>query len=191
MKQLMSAERKTVILVNGVPASGKSTITQALSQQFGLPSLTLDDIKEPFMAQFPAIDRPLNRQLGCAAYSVIWSVIAAAPVNCVWLVDAWFGFQSREKLQFFLRQSRVDEVLEVWNHVSPELAVARYSSRLEHRKPGHPGEEYLPELALLAQSACPMGIGPVYTLEQSEDGGDLGALFNWVTHLMASEAVVG
>ncbi|KEA53382.1 ATPase AAA [Mangrovibacter sp. MFB070] len=191
MKQLLSAEHKTVILVNGIPASGKSTVTQALSQQFGLPSLTLDGIKEPFMAQFPAIDRQLNRQLGCAAYAAIWSVIAAAPANCIWLVDAWFGFQPREQLQVFLQQARVREVLEVWNQVSPELAVSRYARRLEQRKPGHPGEEYLPELAVLAQSARPMSIGPVYTFEQGEDGGDSGALFNWVTHHIASEALVG
>lgn len=58
---------KTVILINGIPASGKSTVTRQLSAAFNLPQLTIDGIKEPFMACFTGIDRTFNRQLGCAA----------------------------------------------------------------------------------------------------------------------------
>lgn len=48
---------KTVILINGIPASGKSTVTRQLSAAFNLPQLTIDGIKEPFMACFTG-DRP-------------------------------------------------------------------------------------------------------------------------------------
>jgi uridine kinase len=53
---------KTVVLVNGVPASGKTTVTRQLSERFSLPILTIDGIKEPFMAQFSEIDRAFNRK---------------------------------------------------------------------------------------------------------------------------------
>lgn len=53
---------KTVILINGIPASGKSTVTRQLSATFNLPQLTIDGIKEPFMACFSEIDRSFNRQ---------------------------------------------------------------------------------------------------------------------------------
>ncbi|MCL7653696.1 AAA family ATPase, partial [Klebsiella pneumoniae] len=43
---------KTVILINGIPAAGKSTVTRQLSPIFNLPLLTTDGIKEPFMACF-------------------------------------------------------------------------------------------------------------------------------------------
>lgn len=105
MNRHLTAGCKTVILINGIPASGKSTITQALSQTFGLPLLTIDEIKEPFMACFTDIDRPFNRQLGCAAYEVIWSIIGNSPANVIWLIDAWFGFQPRETLQRLLHQA--------------------------------------------------------------------------------------
>ena len=84
----------------------------------------------------------------------------------VWLIDAWFGFQPRETLQKLLRQAGVEQVIEIWNHISPELAVARYASRLATRSPGHPGEEYLPELAQLAGRAQPMSLGPLLTIDQ-------------------------
>ncbi|HAI04954.1 MAG TPA: glucokinase, partial [Pantoea sp.] len=48
---------KRVVLVNGIPASGKSTLTRALSHRFGWPVLTLDSLKEPFMACFAPVDR--------------------------------------------------------------------------------------------------------------------------------------
>ena len=68
---------KTAILINGIPASGKSTITRLLAETFSLPVLTIDGIKEPFMARLAPVDRPMNRQLGCAAYEVIWSIVGA------------------------------------------------------------------------------------------------------------------
>ncbi len=157
---------KTAILINGIPASGKSTITRLLAETFSLPVLTIDGIKEPFMARLAPVDRPMNRQLGCAAYEVIWSIVGASPASMVWLIDAWFGFQPRETLQRLLLQAGVEQVIEVWNHISPELAVARYASRLATRPPGHPGEEYLPELAQLAGRAQPMSLGPVLTIDQ-------------------------
>lgn len=166
MKRHLEAHCKTVILINGIPASGKSTITRQLSEIFSLPQLTIDGIKEPFMARFTDIDRPFNRQLGCAAYEVIWSIVGHAPTSVVWLIDAWFGFQPRETLQKLLRQAGVEKVIEVWNHITPELAVSRYATRLQERKPGHPGEEYLPELARLAERAGPMRLGPVFTVDQ-------------------------
>ena len=179
MNRHLTAGCKTVILINGVPASGKSTITQALSQTFGLPLLTIDEIKEPFMACFTDIDRPFNRQLGCAAYEVIWSIIGHSPANVIWLVDAWFGFQPRETLQRWLHPAGVEKVVEIWNQISPELAVSRYATRLQDRRAGHPGEEYLPELALLAERAEPMRLGPVFTVDQQQPL-DIIRLSEWI-----------
>ncbi len=179
MKRHLSPECKTVILINGVPASGKSTVTRLLSDIYGLPLLTIDGIKEPFMARFTDIDRPFNRQLGCAAYEALWSIVGQAPANCVWLLDAWFGFQPRETLQQLLQQAGVEKVVEVWNQIDPELAVTRYARRLQARLPGHPGEEYLPELAALAARAEPMRLGPVFTIEQQQSL-SVDALTDWL-----------
>lgn len=179
MKRTLKPDCKTVILVNGIPASGKSTITHQLSATFSLPLLTIDGIKEPFMARFSDIDRTLNRQLGCAAYEVIWSIVGQSPASCVWLIDAWFGFQPREMLQRLVHQAGVEKVLEVWNHISPELAVSRYAQRLQHRLPGHPGEEYLPELAALAERAEPMRLGEVLTVNQQQSP-DIEEVNQWI-----------
>lgn len=158
---------KRVVLVNGIPASGKSTLTRALSQRFGWPILTLDSLKEPFMACFAPVDRQRNRQLGCAAYQAIWNIVGQAPASQIWLIDAWFGFQSRAVLEQGLQQAGVGAVLELWMQIAPEAAVARYQARLSQRLPGHPGAEYLPELRQLAQQAEPMALGPVLRVNAS------------------------
>ena len=152
---------KRVVLVNGIPASGKSTLTRALSQRFGWPVLTLDSLKEPFMACFAPVDRQRNRQLGCAAYQAIWNIVGQSPAGQIWLIDAWFGFQPRVLLEQGLKQAGVEAVLELWMKITPDDAVARYQARLTQRLPGHPGAEYLPELRQLAQQAEPMALGPV------------------------------
>jgi predicted kinase len=167
MTALTDSGDKTVILVNGIPASGKSTLARTLAQHFGLPYLSLDGIKEPFMAQLDNVDRELNRRLGYAAYQAIWSMVAQAPQRCIYVIDAWYGFQPRELLRQYLREAGVTQVLEVWNQISAKLAAERYASRLGQRSAGHPGAEYLPELRALAERAMPMAIGPVIRVDQA------------------------
>jgi predicted kinase len=167
MTALTDSGDKTVILVNGIPASGKSTLARTLAQHFGLPYLSLDGIKEPFMAQLDNVDRELNRRLGYAAYQAIWSMVAQAPQRCIYVIDAWYGFQPRELLRQYLREAGVTQVLEVWNQISAKLAAERYAARLGQRSAGHPGAEYLPELRALAERAMPMAIGPVIRVDQA------------------------
>lgn len=185
MTALTDSGDKTVILVNGIPASGKSTLARALAQHFGLPYLSLDGIKEPFMAQLDKVDRELNRQLGYAAYQAIWSMVAQAPQRCIYVIDAWYGFQPRELLRKYLREAGVTQVLEVWNQISAELAAERYAARLGQRSAGHPGAEYLPELRALAERAIPMAIGPVIRVDQA-----LPLEIGKITHWLALHGVV-
>ncbi|CAI0832198.1 AAA family ATPase [Serratia quinivorans] len=179
MTALTESGDKTVILVNGIPASGKSTLARALAQHFALPYLSLDGIKEPFMAQLDNVDRELNRRLGYAAYQAIWSMVAQAPQRCIYVIDAWYGFQPRELLRQYLREAGVTQVLEVWNQISAKLAAERYAARLGQRSAGHPGAEYLPELRALAERAMPMAIGPVIRVDQAQPL-EIDRLVDWL-----------
>ncbi|MFA0084300.1 AAA family ATPase [Vibrio sp. 10N.261.51.F12] len=161
---------KKVIIVNGIPASGKSTVATKIAKYFGWPYLSIDTIKEPFMGLHGSIDREFNRELGKAAYKAIWDTVANAPDDCVYVIDAWFGFQSKELLESYVKHSDVVDITEVWNSISPELVSARYRSRLSIRREGHPGEEYIPELMALAERASPMNIGTVYCVDQDTGG---------------------
>ena len=168
-----------LVMVNGVPASGKSSVAAALGAATGWPVLALDAVKEPFLAEIGAVDRPFNRALGRASYRAIFALIAAGPADSTTIVDAWFGFQPRELLEALLEEAGVGEVREVWCHAPPEVVAARYRDRAGARSPGHPGPEYAEELARLAASAGPMRLGPV--LEVDTDGAvDMAAVTDFV-----------
>lgn len=174
---------KHVVLVNGVPASGKSRLARALSERTGWPILSLDGIKNPFLQHIGPVDREFNRTLGKASYQAIWSVIAEAPANSTFIVDAWFGFQPKAQLESYLRDAKIETVAELWCKVPGSVAGERYASRLKDRLPGHPGAEYVPELVALADRAEPMGCGAVMTVDQTKEP-DMEAILAWVCEIL-------
>ncbi len=152
---------KRAVLVNGVPASGKSTVAAALAEATGWPVLSLDAIKDPFLAALPAGDRAFNRLLGRASYDAIFSMLRDAPAGSTAIVDAWFGFQPAEVLEAGLARAGVAETIELWCEAPPDTIGARYAARAGQRLAGHPGSDYVPELVALAARAGPIGRGPV------------------------------
>lgn len=159
---------KRVILVNGVPASGKSTVAAALSRATGWPVLSLDTIKTPFLAILPPGDRLFNRTLGRASYAAIFDVVAEAPPGCTFILDAWFGFQPTEVLEAGLARAGASERAEIWCQAPPEVVGQRYGARLSTRAAGHPGADYIPELMALATRAAPTGLAPRFDVDTTE-----------------------
>ena len=176
---------KRVVLVNGIPASGKSTVAVELSKRTGWLHLSLDGIKNPFLQLIDGVDRAFNRVLGRASYQAIWSIVADAPPGSTFIIDAWFGFQPKEVLRNYLIQANVTRLAEVWCDISGELAAERYLARLDQRLPGHPGKEYVPELIALANRAEPMAFGPVYLARQNQFV-DINALNDWIAQVFES-----
>jgi glucokinase len=175
---------KRAVLVNGVPASGKSSVARALSDMTGWPVLTLDTIKNPFLTVLPPGDRLFNRTLGRASYTAIFDLIADAPEGSTFLIDAWFGFQPVDVLAEGLARAGVTSVAEVWCHAPPETVGARYLSRLHARPAGHPGADYVPELVTLAARAQPTGLAPKFDLDTTRPP-DLSALRRFLDKALA------
>lgn len=170
---------KRAILVNGVPACGKSTVARALSARLGLFMFTLDTVKEPFFDELGVGDREFNRALGRASYKAIWSVVADAPEGATAIVDAWFGFQPREVLEAHLTRAGVGATLEIWCHAPPAVLAERYRARLPQRHPGHPGEAFVPELIALAERARPVDRGPRFDIDTTRPI-DFDSLLAWI-----------
>lgn len=158
---------KRVVLVNGVPASGKSTVARAVSAHFGWPLLGLDTIKEPFFEHVGVGDREHNRKLGRASYAAIFNLIAGFPSGSTAVVDAWFGFQPPEVLTDHLDRAGVGQAVEIWCRADPVHVAERYGARVGNRAVGHPGLEYLPELLALAQRARPLSLFPLLEIDTS------------------------
>ena len=158
---------KAAILVNGVPASGKSTVARAIAAGAAWPLLTLDTIKEAFFNHLGTGDRLYNRTLGKASYEAIFALIADFPEGMTAVIDAWFGFQPVETLDQHIARAGIAKTVEVWCHAAPEIIGARYMARVGQRPGGHLGAEYVPELIELAKRAKPTGRFPVINVDTS------------------------
>ncbi|MBV6657526.1 MAG: AAA family ATPase [Devosiaceae bacterium] len=164
---------RRAVLVNGVPASGKSTVATRLLSYLRdegtiAAPLTLDVVKEALFNHVGTGDRYYNRMLGRASYEAIFSSIAQFPDEIVPVIDAWHGFQPIDIVEQRLTAARIERCVEVWCAVSPEIAAERYRTRASERSTGHPPASYADELLVLAETATPLGLGPV--VEVSTDG---------------------
>jgi glucokinase len=179
------ASGKQLVMVNGIPASGKSRLSHALSQRTGWPILALDTVKNPFLAHIEGVDRLFNRTLGKASYQAIFSIIRDAPEGSTFIVDAWFGFQPFELLQEHIAMAGITAVAEIWCHAPADVLAARYAARLDERLPGHPGAAYIPELIELAGRAQPCRIGPLLDIDTTQAPDD-DATAGWVQAALSS-----
>ncbi len=159
---------KTAVLVNGVPASGKSTVARALGAGAGWPLLALDTVKEALFHHLGTGDRDYNRTLGKASYEAIFVLIADFPADSTVIIDAWFGFQPLEILQQHISRAGLTGVVEIWCHAAPDVIGARYAARLNARSPGHLGAGYVAELIELAGRAKPLGQFPLLEVNTAE-----------------------
>jgi glucokinase len=175
-------------MVNGVPASGKSSLAHGLSERTGWPVLALDTIKTPFLELIEGVDRAFNRTLGRASYKSIFSIIQEAPEGATFIVDAWFGFQPISVLQEHVDTAGITSVAELWCHAPPEVVAQRYSERVSHRVPGHPGTSYVSELIELAKRAQPCRLGPVLDVDTTAPQ-EIAAIASWVEHALAPRTI--
>ncbi|BAB50306.1 glucokinase [Mesorhizobium japonicum MAFF 303099] len=175
------------VLVNGIPASGKSTVSRGIADRMDWPLLALDTIKNPFLEVLGGGDRLFNRTLGRASYQAIWSVVGEAPAGTTFIVDAWFGFQPREVLEDHLRKAGVEQTFEIWCHAPGEVLAERYGARLDLRPAGHPGAAYIPELIELAKRAEPLRRGPFFDVDTTKPI-DFDTITAWLRATMDGRA---
>lgn len=177
---------KRAVLVNGVPASGKSTVAAGVSARTGWLRLALDTVKEPFFDELGLGDREFNRALGRASYAAIWSLVRDAPDGTTVVVDAWFGFQPTAVLEGHLERAGVGQTAEIWCHAPPALLAERYAARLGERHPGHPGAAFVPELIALAERARPLRRGPILEVDTRAPV-DVDTVMAWVRGMFGAE----
>jgi predicted kinase len=68
--------KPTLLLVHGLPASGKTTLARWLTMQLGWPAIYKDEIKEIMFDHIGYKDRAWSSQLGGATIEVLYYVMA-------------------------------------------------------------------------------------------------------------------
>lgn len=117
-----------LILINGLPGSGKTTLANGLALLLGAPLIAKDAIKEAVADIVAAAPGPA---LGMAASEMMWT-LAAAMSGTVILESWWFRPRDLRFVEAGLRRCSPASVVEVWCEVPPHIAKNRYAARQRH-----------------------------------------------------------
>lgn len=152
---------KLLVLVNGLPGSGKTTLGRALAPTMNARFLQKDAVKEALAGCIDgAADLPM---LGGIAMDAIWSLVQAS--NTPAIVNSWwFRPRDMEFARVGIERTRADRVVEVWCDVPADLARARYTHR--RRAAVHRDDQRLAQdWHIWAERAEPLGLAPTVLVD--------------------------
>lgn len=153
----------TVILVNGLPASGKSTLASDLADAAGVPFLSVDEVLERLVDsvnyRFPR--DPAHGLAGRVAWRLASLVEDTVVVESFWALE-----RDLDGVREGLRTAGAARVVEVWCDAPLEEAVERYENRDRHGI-----HEDDPNDVDLWRRSAPLDVGPVVRIDTSSDSG--------------------
>jgi predicted kinase len=113
-----------VILITGLPATGKTTLARTLAARYRLPLVAKDLIKEPLLDVLGAADAAQSRRLSDASFAILFAVareLHAAGTDM--LLEGNFRPGEHEQV---LRAS-----VPVWTHGQPQARFAQVLCRVD------------------------------------------------------------
>jgi predicted kinase len=151
-----------LILVNGLPGSGKTTLANGLARLLDAPLIAKDAIKEAVADVIPAAP---GSALGMAAGDTMWT-LAAAMSGTVILESWWFRPRDLRFVETGLRRCTPASLVEVWCDLPSHVAKSRYTARQRHSI--HDDQRQLTDAwPRWEAEAEPLAVGPVVRIDTS------------------------
>lgn len=164
------------VVVSGAPGTGKSTVAELLADQFRLPLLSLDTIKEALGDTLGLGDEAWSTRVGDAAAEVLFRLARSFPGV---IAEGWWRGARRDRaIQEF------GGWIEVFCHCEPHVAEERMRARIGsgrhpiHRDVMNPA--VVEDVGAVVNSVTPLSIGSalidVDTTEGLDAPGTVAAL---------------
>jgi len=153
---MVPASTSRLIIVSGVPGSGKSTLGRPIAGRLGVPFLDKDDYLEDLF-ETDNVSSEERSELSRRADELMLADVAESVSSVV--VSFWRRSElSRTSGTPIDRFPSSDEVVELWCDCPVEVAVDRFLSRRRHR--AH-GDDFKSRAEILNQFERLAGLGPL------------------------------
>jgi chloramphenicol 3-O-phosphotransferase len=143
-----------VLVVTGLPCTGKSSIAQSLAKHFALPFISKDGFKELLFDELGWSDRDWSRKLGRASFRLLFYALEAQlDVGRSSIIEGNFHPDFHNQTLHDLKQRHGCDIFQIYCHCEPNIVLERFRARWERgeRHPGHADNITMPEMETLVQ----------------------------------------
>ena len=164
----------SLIIVNGLPGSGKTTLATQLAAELSLPLFSKDAIKETLadaLTKFhPREETSIewSRQLGLAAATCLWRLLSDAQGNAI-IESPWLS-HLRPMVAQELHEMGILDHDESWCGVPLSVARQRFESRALDRHWIHSESSGSTDAdwEMWGRKAEPLGLGTVHRVDTTQ-----------------------